>query len=259
MFQNPDISGYCSPTRSLTLTRVADFGPLWDEGILPAGIHRTLSSALADHAFPDLFALDPDSLLPSITSETVDKKDLAYSIAMLDAGLLVRMGSVPGESIWEKWYADDTPGSEDWTVEAVRKDLLAAIALRPFEIPRILSTLGPKNWIYRELSRAYPEAKKSILTYSGLPQIPDPSSAGVAKPGGSMLLRSLHCCPPDRSRLPANGCCDDTNPRQHDAGIECWANCISERLRTGSRWRIRPRFVALPEYECSRSVSLHCH
>jgi len=159
------------------------FRPLWDESILPAGIHRTLSSALADHAFPDLFALDPDALLPSITSETVDKKDLAYSIALLDAGLLVRMGSVPGESIWENWYADDAPGSEDWTVEAVRKDLLAAIALRPFEIPRILSTLGPKNWIYRELSRAYPEAKKSVLTYSGLPQIPDPSSAGVAKPG----------------------------------------------------------------------------
>lgn len=159
------------------------FRSLWDPATLPAGIHRSLCAGLADHAFPDLFALDPDELSQSISTGLLDKKDLAYSIAILDAGLLVRMGAVPGESIWDKWYTDDTPGSEDWTVEAIRKDLLAATALRPFEIPRILETLGPKNWIYRELSRAFPEAKKSILTYSGLPQIPNPSSAGVAKPG----------------------------------------------------------------------------
>jgi murein L,D-transpeptidase YcbB/YkuD len=159
------------------------FRPLWDESILQAGIHRSLCAALSAHAFPDLLALDPEALVPSITDTTVEKRDLAYSVALLDAGLLVRMGPVPGEKIWKEWYRDDTPGSDDWSLESVQKDLLSACAIQPFDIPRVLETLGPKNWIYRELFRAYPGAKESILKYSGLPQIPDPSNSGSAKPG----------------------------------------------------------------------------
>lgn len=159
------------------------FRPLWDESTLQAGIHRSLCTALSAHAFPDLLALDPEVLVPSITDMTVEKRDLAYSIALLDAGLLVRMGPVPGEKIWEEWYHDDTPGSDDWSREAIEKDLLSAVAIQPFDIPRVLEALGPKNWIYRELFRAYPGAKEAILKYSGLPQIPDPSNSGSAKPG----------------------------------------------------------------------------
>ena len=103
------------------------FRPLWDSASLPAGIHRALCTELSSHAFPDLLALDPDALVPSIADETVDKRDLAYSIALLDAGLLARLGAVPGKVLWKEWYKDDTPGSDDATVEAISKDLVTQV------------------------------------------------------------------------------------------------------------------------------------
>ena len=46
-----------------------------------------------------------------------------------------------------------------------------------------MEAMAPKNWIYRELLKAYPAAKEAILQYSGLPQIPSPEQIGPGKPG----------------------------------------------------------------------------
>lgn len=159
------------------------FRPLWDPAAMPPALYRPLGEALSTHAFPETVALDPDALLPSITDSIVDPKDLAWSIAILDAGLLTRLGAVPAESLWSEWYRDDTPGSEDFATEEIIADLVRATSVQPFDVEKVLETLGPKNWIYRELHRAFPEAKDAILQYSGLPPIPDPASGGVGKPG----------------------------------------------------------------------------
>lgn len=159
------------------------FRPLWDAASLPPGIHRPLSTELASHAFPDLMALDPDAISPSLADAPVEARDLAYTIALIDAGMLVRLGAVPGDRIWPEWNKDDTPGEDGTSVDAIAGDLVAATAIRPFDVSRIVRELGPENWIYRELHRAFPAAKEAILSYSGLPQIPDPSAAGSVKPG----------------------------------------------------------------------------
>tara|TARA_R110000850_G_scaffold68094_5_gene152220 strand:+ start:1236 stop:2951 length:1716 start_codon:yes stop_codon:yes gene_type:complete len=159
------------------------FRSLWNDDQLPPNLHRGLANALASHAFPQLMALDPENLIPRITSETVDKQDLANTVAILDAGLLIRLGIVPTAAIWEQWDRGDTPGEDGRSAEAISNDLILASSITPFEMERVMTGLGPKNWIYRELRKALPEAKQAILQYSGLPNIPDPATAGVGRPG----------------------------------------------------------------------------
>src|SRR5690606_13845334 len=97
--------------------------------------------------------------------------------------LLIRIGAVPYAKIWPDWDSGDTPGSDDRSVESILGDLVTATSLRPFDMPRAMDAMGPKNWIYRELLKAYPAAKEAILQYSGLPQIPSPEQIGPGKPG----------------------------------------------------------------------------
>jgi murein L,D-transpeptidase YcbB/YkuD len=161
------------------------FRPLWPDIVLLDSLHREICTALNSHALPELMALDPTRLLVGIETDIVDKRDLAVSVAILDAALMIRLGYVPTESIWDQWNAGDTPGDDARDVESIAKDLIVAASLTPFKISRVTDELGPKNWIYRELRKAYPEAKKSILTYDGLPAIPDPATTGIGKPGAA--------------------------------------------------------------------------
>ena len=161
------------------------FRSLWPEAALIDSLHREICTALNSHALPELMALDPSSLLVGIETDIVDKNDLAVSIAILDAALMIRLGYLPIESIWQKWNAGDTPGDDGRDVESIAKDLIVASSLTPFDIARVMAELGPKNWIYRELRKAYPEAKRSILTYDSLPTIPDPATVGIGKPGAT--------------------------------------------------------------------------
>ena len=161
------------------------FRSLWPEGTLLDSLHREICTSLNSHALPEPMALDPASLLAGIETEIVDKSDLAVSVAILDAALMIRLGYVPIKSIWEQWNAGDTPGDDARDVESIAKDLIVAASLTPFDIAKVMAELGPKNWIYRELRKAYPEAKKSILTYDSLPAIPDPATIGIGKPGAA--------------------------------------------------------------------------
>ncbi|MDA7921727.1 L,D-transpeptidase family protein [Verrucomicrobiales bacterium] len=166
-----------------TIYQQRGFRPLWDSSVEPFLFKRELSAKLAEHAFPELMVSDPELLLGAITDETIDKADLALTIAFCDTALLIRMGAVPTESVWEDWNEEDTPGSEDFNVDAIVGDLVTATSIQPPDTAKSVEIMAPKNWIYRELLKAYPEAKASILEYSGLPSIPDPANSGVARPG----------------------------------------------------------------------------
>jgi murein L,D-transpeptidase YcbB/YkuD len=159
------------------------FRPLWNAGDLQAGFHRSLAEELKRHALPELMALDPEALVTRITDATVDKRDLAHTIAFCDAALLIRLGAVPTAEIWPDWDHGDTPGSEDRTLATILGDLVVATSMQPFEMTTGMGQLAPKNWIYRELLKAYPEARDAMLKYSGLPQIPSPEQIGPGKPG----------------------------------------------------------------------------
>ena len=166
-----------------TIYQQRGFRPLWDPKVDAFLFKRELSAKLAEHAFPETMVSDPELILGSITDETVTKGDLALTIAFCDTALLIRMGAVPTESIWEDWNKEDTPGSADFSIESIVGDLVTATSLQPADTAKSVEIMAPKNWIYRELLKAYPEAKAAILEYSGLPSIPDPASSGSAKPG----------------------------------------------------------------------------
>lgn len=159
------------------------FRPLWEDVVFPDSFHLTLSRALSDHGFPSLLSLDPDVILPVLGSDAVEGKDLAYTIALLDAGLFARLGAVAPEELWSEWNHGDTPGSEDHTVDQIAGDLLLVTAMRPLDLGKALDALAAQSWVYRELKKGYPAAREAILRYSGLPAIPDPATAGVGRPG----------------------------------------------------------------------------
>mgnify|MGYP002379282412 FL=1 len=148
-----------------------------------ASFHRELANQLKRHALPELLAIDPETLVASIPDGPVDKRDLAHTIAFCDAALLIRLGAVSTEKIWPDWNLGDTPGSNDHAIATILGDLVVATALNPFDMAAAIDAMAPKNWIYRELLKAYAPAREAILKYSGIPTIPNPEQAGSAKPG----------------------------------------------------------------------------
>ena len=159
------------------------FRPLWDPGQLQAGFHRSLADELKRHALPELMAIDPEALLSQISGSLVDKRDLAHAVAFCDTALLIRLGAVPVAQIWPDWDLGDKPGSDDRSLSAVLGDLVVATSLQPFDMTKAMDALAPKNWIYRELLKAYPAAREAVLKYSGIPPIPNPEQVGPGKPG----------------------------------------------------------------------------
>lgn len=160
------------------------FRPLWEADAIAAGFHRALGEQLKRHALPELLAIDPETLVARVPAGgPVDARDLAHTVAFLDTALMVRIGVVPYSRIWADWDAGDKPGSDERSVESIVGDLVTVTSTRPFEMEKAIEAMGPKNWIYRELHKAYPAAKEAILKYSGLPQIPNPEQIGPGKPG----------------------------------------------------------------------------
>ena len=163
--------------------RQRGYRPLWEKSALTPDFSRNLSISVSKHAYPERVTLKADELVAAITDTTIEAVDLAHTIAFCDASLLVRIGAVPTEKIWPEWNKDDTPGSDDWSLDAIVGNLVVAASVQPFDMERAIETMAPKNWMYRELVKEYPTAKDAILKYSGLPQIPDPETAGVGRPG----------------------------------------------------------------------------
>ncbi len=159
------------------------FKPLWRGKRLPDRLQRALSLQLSQHALPGSMVLDTSAVQSSLGSSQVDRKDLAKTIVIADAGAMVRFGAVDPKKLWPYWDSGDTPGSSDRSASAFARDLLQASKLRPASVEKVIGILGPKSWIYRELQRGYQQSKASILKYSGLPNIPDPAEYGVARAG----------------------------------------------------------------------------
>lgn len=159
------------------------FRPLWDDGALNLSFTQALEAELERHAFPSLLISDPELILQSIPDGSVDKRDLAYTIAFMDTACLIRLGSIAPDEIWEDWNKGDTPGSDEASLEELSGDLVRASSLQPTSVPEGIEIMARKNWVYKELQKAYPAAKEGILKYTGLPSIPDPSNAGVGRPG----------------------------------------------------------------------------
>lgn len=160
------------------------FRPLWEADAVASGFHRALGEQLKGHALPELLALDPAALAARVPEGgPVDARDLAHTAAFLDAALMIRIGVVPFSAIWADWDLGDKPGSDERSAESIVGDLVTAASASPFDMARAIDAMGPKNWIYRELHKAYPAAKEAILKYSGLPQIPNPEQIGPGKPG----------------------------------------------------------------------------
>jgi murein L,D-transpeptidase YcbB/YkuD len=177
---------YFTPIAEASISRLyreRSFRPLWEADALGAGFHRSLGEELKRHALPELLAQDPEALVARVPQGPVDARDLAHTVAFLDTALMIRIGVVPFEKIWPDWDSSDKPGSDERSVESIVGDLVLATSLRPFEMPKAVDAMAPKNWIYRELHKAYPAAKEAILKYSGLPQIPSPEQIGPGKPG----------------------------------------------------------------------------
>ncbi|MEM7700285.1 MAG: peptidoglycan-binding protein, partial [Verrucomicrobiota bacterium] len=167
----------------VTAYRDRGFRSLWEDFVPPRNASRELAEMLEAHGLPRTLALDPTALEARISTDIVDPRDLAYSVAILDAAMFIRMGAVPPESLWPQWNQGDTPGSDDHSVEAIAKKIVVCTVLKPFSIEKILSELSPQNWVYRKLQTAFPEAREAILKYSGLPQLLNPASAGIGRPG----------------------------------------------------------------------------
>lgn len=172
--------------RDLAITLIAElyeernFLPLWNRS---DGFYRDITDGMARHALPETRALDPVALLPQTVGTAVAPEDLAQTTSFLDAALLLRMGAMPTDSIWPDWNEGDRPGQGDASLGDLKKTFLLALSLEPMDFARAFDTFAPKNWIYRELLKAYPASKEAILQYSGLPNIPDPATAGVGRPG----------------------------------------------------------------------------
>jgi len=160
-----------------------NFKPLWKGKRLPDRLSRSLAVELSHHALPATGVLEPYSIQASIGSSMVDRKDLAKTISIADAGAMIRFGAVDPKKIWPDWDAGDTPGSDDRSASAFAQDLLRASKLRKASVENVIAALAPKSWIYREMQKGYELSKSAILKYSGLPNIPDPAEYGVARAG----------------------------------------------------------------------------
>ena len=123
------------------------FRPLWSEGVKLDSLHREIYASLNSHALPEPMALDPSNIVAGIQTDVVAREDLAASIAILDAALLIRLGHVPTELIWPQWNSEDTPGEDARDFDSIANDLIRAASLTPFDMGRIMDEMGPKNRI----------------------------------------------------------------------------------------------------------------
>jgi murein L,D-transpeptidase YcbB/YkuD len=157
------------------------FKNLWNLRQMPDFLSRSLAPQLIRHGLPEMLALEPNNLaLPK--RGPVNIKDLAFTIAIADAGSLVRQGFVNTEAIWPDWNKGDRPGINRNDPNAISRDLLQIASQSKFEAATAVDTMAPRNWIYRELQNAYIAALRTKVSSARLPEIPDPATGGVAKP-----------------------------------------------------------------------------
>ena len=130
-----------------------------------------------------MLALDPNSLVPALRRASVNAKDLSQTIAIADAGTMVRLGVVPRTSIWPDWDKGDTPGQNHNSSYSIAGDLLKVASHRGFDPARAIDLMAPKNWVYRELQRGYINSRNLVVSNAQVPQLPNPSSTGAARPG----------------------------------------------------------------------------
>lgn len=169
---------------SIAITyRNSKFKNLWNSRQMPDRLFQHLSQHLVRHGLPEILALDPNSFSGLPRRAPVNSRDLAYTIAIADAGLLVRLGAVPPSMLWANWDAGDRPGDDRCTPDAIAADMLRISSYRKFEAGAAIDTMASRNWIYRELQNGYIASLRARANASRFPQVPDPASTGLATPG----------------------------------------------------------------------------
>lgn len=160
-----------------------DYLPLWSSPPDLGLLRQPIAQALAGHAFPESMALDPAAIELPASLDFLEAGDFALTVALADAGALLRYGIAPVEALWPEWNKDDTPGEDGRSPEDFAASLRRGANLIAFDLEEALDEMAPQNWIYRQLQEAYGPAREAVLSYSGLPNIPDPESFGRAEPG----------------------------------------------------------------------------
>ena len=158
---------------------------LWNHRQMPDRLFRGLAFHLSRHGLPEMMALDAYSLASRLRGAPVNNRDLGYTIAIADAGALVRLGGVSPSAIWSDWNTGDVPGLDRKNAKSIAEDLLRATHQRNFDPGVAVDTLAPKNWVYRELQNGYVASRRALSSGAGHGSsgVPDPASAGLARPG----------------------------------------------------------------------------
>ncbi len=160
----------------------SNYRNLWNHRHMPDRVFKSLSYHLARHGLPGMLALDPHSLSGITRSAPVNQKDLSYTIAIADAGMLVRMGGVATDQIWADWNKGDRPGDNRHDAHSISVDLLRIRSQGTFDAGLAVDSFAPRNWVYRELQNAY-YASRRAMDSKAAEHVPDPSTAGLAYPG----------------------------------------------------------------------------
>ena len=120
----------------------------------------------------------------TLRNAPVNSRDLGYTIAIADAGTMVRFGGVDPALIWPDWDTGDTPGTNRKDAASIAQDLLRISMLRTFDPGMAVDMMAPRNWIYRELQNGYISSKKALSgSVDPGPQLPNPETTGMARPG----------------------------------------------------------------------------
>ncbi|MEO0417026.1 MAG: hypothetical protein AAF226_18975, partial [Verrucomicrobiota bacterium] len=162
--------------------RQKGYKSLWEKR-MPDRIYRSLTLALVHHGMPENMALDPNTLAMTASGSAINRKDLSYTVAIADAGTLIKLGAVPTETLWPEWNKGDRPGRDGRDTATLTNNLLKASSSRPFNLQTSISHFAPKNWVYRQLQSKFAATRSAAVTYSGQTSVPDPSATGVARPG----------------------------------------------------------------------------
>ncbi len=148
------------------------------------GVLLELRDALANHGLPKLAALDPTEVNSAISNDELSLgPELGIMISLVDTALLVRFGPVEASNIWPHWDTGDRPGSEEFSIDALKAELKESLLMSPFSAQRAVAALAPQHPIYKTLRERYAMAKQRMLNYRGLPSLPNPSVTGPLEIG----------------------------------------------------------------------------
>lgn len=158
------------------------FKNLWkNHRQMPSDLPRLLAPHLVKHGIPGTMALGPEVI--SSRRIPVNYRDLGYTFAIADAALLVRLGGISPDAIWQNWNKGDRPGDDRINPKKIAQLILQTAQYPQFDPESAIDSMAPRNWLYRELQNGYAYSRRIHSLADQVPPIPDPATAGLARPG----------------------------------------------------------------------------